>query len=198
MKHCESPVLDGLAKFRKLLWPAFKVVQLFNFVPSFCMEKPGILKLGQMFCDALPFVCNHIVPGVHFNPKVDDILKDLVGLISHYPAGTASKNVMKYAQSISTRQENQFPKFDYGAAGNMRRYGTKTPAMWDVKQMQVYTVLIAGTADMLGNPKDVAYLSSILPNVHTDVHYLTDYDHISFLFPVDPTEMFELIDSHMN
>jgi hypothetical protein len=191
-------VLDGAAKYRNLLWPVFQVTQLLNFVPSFCVEKPGIIKLGQMFCDALPMVCNNIVAGVHFNPKVDDILSDIVRLISHYPAGTASKNIMKYAQSISTRKENQFPKFDYGSAGNLRRYGTEQPAMWDVSQLQVFTVLIAGTADMLGNPTDVAYLSSILPNSHSEVHYLESYDHVSFLFPVDPTEMFGLIDSHMN
>jgi len=157
MKHCESPVLDGLSKIRNLLWPVFQLTQLFNFVPSFCVEKPGIMKIGQWFCDTIPFVCNNIVPGVHFNPKVDDILKDLVGLISHYPAGTASKNVMKYAQSISTRHENQFPKYDYGHAGNLKKYGTKEPGLWDVSTLAINTVLISGTDDMLGNPKDVAY-----------------------------------------
>lgn len=198
MKHCESPVLAGLAQFRHLLWPVFQITQLFNFVPSFCLEKPGFAKLGQMFCDTLPFICDNIVPGVHFNPKVDDILKDLTTLITHYPAGTAAKNVMKYAQSISNRKENRFTKYDYGHEGNMKKYGTKSPGLWDVTKIAIDTVLIAGTNDMLGNPVDVGFLSSIMRDDLTDVHFITDYDHISFLFPVDPTEMFALIDKHLS
>ncbi|KAI5635271.1 alpha/beta-hydrolase lipase region domain-containing protein [Phthorimaea operculella] len=83
-------------------------------------------------------------------------------LFSHFPAGTSSQNIARYAQSFRTPY---FEKFDYGKEKNLELYGSERPPQYNLSAVTVPVVIIYGKNDHLVDPKDVHWLRRQLPNV---------------------------------
>lgn len=70
-------------------------------------------------------------------------------VLSKEPAGTSTKTVIHYAQEIY--QNGNFQQFDYGAAGNIIKYGMKTPPKYNVKAIQTPIHIMYAMNDFLAN-----------------------------------------------
>jgi pimeloyl-ACP methyl ester carboxylesterase len=113
----------------------------------------------------------------------------MVVYTSQMPAGTATKNVIHFAQGI---RQKTFGEFDYGKRKNMEHYNQATPPQYDLSKVQLRTVLVTGGADDLADPQDVETLEHLLPPgvVSTRDHiHIDDYSHMDFVWAQNAHEV---------
>jgi hypothetical protein len=104
--------------------------------------------------------------------------------ISHTPAGTSVMNMAHWAQMV---RQNRFGKYDFGAAGNMKKYNQSTPPSYDLANIKLPVALFTGGNDLLADPMDVEKLESIMgPNSNIVFNQkLDDYEHLDFVWGLD-------------
>lgn len=98
--------------------------------------------------------------------------------VGHNPAGTSVKNMIHYAQAVRT---GNFQMFDYGKAGNMKKYNQISPPKYNISNIQTKTALFSGTADWLTVPVDV---SRVAAEVRPLVEHKTiqGWEHLDFIW----------------
>jgi lysosomal acid lipase/cholesteryl ester hydrolase len=75
-------------------------------------------------------------------------------LAAHFPAGTSTKDFVHFSQYINNAS---FARFDYGKEGNMAKYGSVTPPVFDLATFPpIPTALFHGTQDALVAADDFA------------------------------------------
>ncbi|CAG4926694.1 unnamed protein product [Colias eurytheme] len=85
-----------------------------------------------------------------------------VTIFYYYPAGASSRSFVHYEQVGTSRK---FARFDYGRIGNMAKYKSPEPPVYDLSTVTMPIVLLAGRNDYLSSLDDVEVLRSKLPNV---------------------------------
>jgi hypothetical protein len=88
----------------------------------------------------------------------------------------------------------KFPKFDHGPEENLKRYGMEGVPEWKVEEMRANVVLITGGEDRLANPVDVAELYRKLPEGRKKIYSIKGWDHITSLYPRDPTPLWDILE----
>ena len=91
----------------------------------------------------------------------------------------------------------KFLKFDHGAEENLKRYGVNYAPEWIIEDIITEVVLISCGNDRLANPLDVAALYERLPKDRTKLYTIEDWDHITSLYPRDPTPLFNVLDKEL-
>lgn len=71
-------------------------------------------------------------------------------VLAHIPAGTSTKTVIHYTQEIE--DYGNFQCFDYGKEGNLKEYGTETPPLYNLTNIEVPTYLMYADNDLMVNP----------------------------------------------
>ncbi|EDO32172.1 predicted protein [Nematostella vectensis] len=105
--------------------------------------------------------------------------------VSHFFEGTSFKDIVHFSQMM---YQNRCQKFDYGEAGNMKRYNKTTPPLCHVQDMPTPTVLFYGEKDGLGDPVDAQALKSLVQNlVHSEE--MKEWNHLDFLYGVDASKL---------
>jgi len=159
------------------------------------------LKLGQLLEDAFPycfldgsegereveeFLCK-VTGGVLCHLSIDAIMGlsalddtvDVENVVAFFPAGAPSKDMCHYEQFIDAPF---FRKYDYGTAGNLREYGTKTPPDYNVPNYRVPTAFFIGTNDDLAHVKDVITLQKEMQSsviVFNKTYH--DFSHVTWM-----------------
>jgi len=137
----------------------------------------------------------------HFNSS------DLNVYLSHVPAGTSIFDFGHFAQLWKVARDGQpkFVKYDYGTAGNMRRYGVPKPPEYQLHKIAdgpTKLALYSGSIDTLADPRDVEWLVSSLGAPPLVWRKLDGYGHLDFVWgdtaaqDVYP-EVIELLQSHI-
>mmetsp|Transcript_39567 Transcript_39567/g.35355 ORF Transcript_39567/g.35355 Transcript_39567/m.35355 type:complete len:97 (+) Transcript_39567:837-1127(+) len=75
--------------------------------------------------------------------------------------------------------------YDYGTEGNLKKYGQKTPPIYDLGKITVPVYLYAGYYDELADPTDVERLKSELTGSPKVVYNTYNYGHLTFLWSRD-------------
>ncbi|CAG5038181.1 unnamed protein product [Parnassius apollo] len=101
-------------------------------------------------------------------------------LVGHFHTSVSSRDLYHLAQ-IGFRKT--FAQFDYGSAGNIEKYNSTLPPVYDLNLVTTKIVLYVGLNDFLATVADVAILRSQLPNV---VRYIISprwkcnhFDHVN-------------------
>lgn len=99
--------------------------------------------------------------------------------IDHTPAGTSTKNVIHWAQMVSS---GKFCKYDYGSQ-NQEVYGQPTPPEYDISKVKIPTVIFYSENDWLADPQDVH--DNIIKKIKNDtlkgINNLGSYNHLGRL-----------------
>jgi len=93
------------------------------------------------------------------------------------PFPTSVQNIAHWAQGVRT---DTFQMFDFGHAGNIKKYGQPTPPVYDLNKFpkNLPTALFTGGIDALADPTDVARLRQILNDPIEFVYNRPDYGHL--------------------
>jgi hypothetical protein len=137
------------------------------------------------------------------NHAVVELVSDEVSLVncperlkiylSHYPSGTSKKSLNHFKQIAEAKT---FQAYDYGT-DNEKRYGMKTPKVYNLSNIQGMNFIICGGGmDKLVHIEDIKWLSEQLkPNNNVSFYQFDFMGHLSFLLSNDITWFnFVLID----
>lgn len=98
----------------------------------------------------------------------------------HFPAGTSTKNIVHFAQGVTSRR---FQKYDYGRK-NMQIYGSKQPPEYNLTSItNEHIALMSSYNDWLADPMDVQVLRrklSVKPIMDYTVE-LEKWNHLDFV-----------------
>jgi len=130
-------------------------------LPELCRFDPSACDFGSEFIYG---------KDTYLNASMLDIYTE------YEPFPTSVKNIIHWAQSV---RANTFSKFDYGAQGNIQKYGQPTPPPYKLSDFpaNLPTVLFTGGIDGLADSVDVQRLLSEI-SVKPKVYNRDDYGHL--------------------
>ncbi|XP_077999423.1 gastric triacylglycerol lipase-like [Glandiceps talaboti] len=105
--------------------------------------------------------------------------------VAHTPAGTSLKNIIHWAQMITSYK---FQMYDYGVLGNYFHYGKVLAPEYNVSEMDVPVAVFWGEWDILADPTDVLLLIPKIRNL-VSVTKIERFDHLDFIWAVDADQL---------
>jgi len=180
MAHMDSP-LRFLAKFSGPLQMLFSLIGKHEFLPNSKL----IDMWTRVTCEtSLKFICtNSLFLMAGFDINNLNVTRIPV-YFTHTPAGTSVRNLMHFAQGISS---GIWRHYDFGYIGNRVVYGQWTPPAFDPKKVKLPVHAYWGGRDTLANPVDAAWLLEQLPNVVESV-YDPSKDHLSYVWGLNAAD----------
>ncbi|GFS03857.1 lipase [Elysia marginata] len=147
----------------------------FDFPEPFHHQWMGALcqKWGELICENMVFLLCGFDP-TSFNASRSDVY------LSHVPAGASSFTLMQWVQGVKS---GRFQHFDYGEQENLRKYGQKTPPLYNPRNVKVPVAVFRGGHDSLADTTDVEWLLPQL-NVTHDI-YVPRYQHTDMVYGFD-------------
>lgn len=71
-------------------------------------------------------------------------------ILSNTPAGSSTKQIIHFTQGITS---GDFKQYDFGKKENLKKYGTKEPPVYDLRQVTARVVMYYGANDLLTSEK---------------------------------------------
>lgn len=123
--------------------------------------------------------------------------RNLAVVFGHLISGISSKDLTHFAQLISS---GRFQRFDYGMAGNMKKYGSVIPPEYELSKITSAVVLLCARNDYVSELEDIAILRSKLQNV-VEYYIVRDpyWSHNDYFYATKaPKLVFPKILEHLN
>ncbi|XP_065368739.1 lipase 3 [Calliphora vicina] len=99
------------------------------------------------------------------------------------PAGISRKQFQHFGQLITS---GKFQQFDYKSKSeNYRRYKSKTPPEYNLRNVRVPLQLFYGNRDLLMAKQDVFRLATKLKNTHYSLNEIRGFNHIDLLYSTE-------------
>lgn len=150
----------------------------------------------QIVCKNLVFLItgytsdqlNTVCFDMHFSMKTEFytfffLQQTLLPLILGYPAGASVDQLIHFGQEV---RSGHFRQFDHGYIENMIRYKQFSPPDYNLSNINTPIAVYYAQDDWLADPKDIAKLSKLLPNViHNYLVPHEKFNHIDFLYAID-------------
>uniref|UniRef100_A0A670ZJF2 Lipase n=1 Tax=Pseudonaja textilis TaxID=8673 RepID=A0A670ZJF2_PSETE len=179
----------GLVKLADVPELLLKVREIFG-TKQFFPQNTLIKWLATHVCDRvlLDYLCGNVFFLMcGFNEK--NLNMSRIDVYStHCPAGTSVQNMLHW---IQVKKCGEVRAYDWGSRKeNMAHYKQPTPPSYNLKGMLVPTAIWSGGHDWLADPKDVAMLMTMIPNLiyHEEI---PDWEHLDFIWGLDaPQRMF--------
>jgi len=108
-------------------------------------------------------------------------------IMGHTPAGASTMQFLHFAQEVNS---GKFRQYDYGRKENKKRYGSKTPPNYELKNVKAPVYLHYSKNDWLSNQKDVNKLYEGLANCQGK--FLSPdnkFNHVDYLYGIDAPEL---------
>jgi pimeloyl-ACP methyl ester carboxylesterase len=140
----------------------------------------ALLKLIPDVCFLYPPICNNILTSM-MGPSIELNQSRLEYYFNYEPNPTSVLNMIHWSQGAAN---DKFQRYDWGEAGNMKRYGQSTPPPYLLSNMpaNLPVALFTGGNDYLADPLDVARLIEELNPPAVFSHYEPTYSHVDFLW----------------
>ena len=99
---------------------------------------------------------------------------------------------MHYAQLIS---EDNFYAYDYGAPGNLQKYGQLTAPLFDLQNIKsVPTALFVGLQDKFATPENSQWVKQQIESSNVFYKELSNTAHSSFLIGKNMDYLYDVLD----
>eukprot|EP00696_Hemimastix_kukwesjijk_P004375 gnl/Hemi2/15393_TR5180_c0_g1_i1.p1 gnl/Hemi2/15393_TR5180_c0_g1~~gnl/Hemi2/15393_TR5180_c0_g1_i1.p1 ORF type:complete len:464 (-),score=147.04 gnl/Hemi2/15393_TR5180_c0_g1_i1:184-1575(-) len=175
IKAIGNPFLRGAAKLfvDRLFW--IVGVRRKFMVPPLGLGRSFL----TFFCGLCPGVVNRVINSICGSSDGRILPSESAEWGAHEPGGTSVLNMSKWAQSIRT---GIFQQYDWGESGNVLRYGTPHPAVYNLANVSTdlpKQFFIGGT-DELVQPDDYNWMLEQLKGF--EVHHLPGYNHTDYLW----------------
>ncbi|KAI9553842.1 hypothetical protein GHT06_019111 [Daphnia sinensis] len=122
------------------------------------------------------------------NPDNFD-LNLLPSVNAHLFQGTSIRVIAQFAQHYNTGKEI-FQQYDFGKKGNLERYGTPEPSVYDMSKVTAPVYLYYGLNDLISTREDSEWAASQLGNVK-GLFQVDDelFNHWDFLWSINVNEL---------
>ncbi|XP_028585517.2 gastric triacylglycerol lipase-like isoform X1 [Podarcis muralis] len=100
------------------------------------------------------------------------------------PSGTSVQNIIHWKQSILA---GKLQAYDYGLFDNLARYGKVEPPEYNIRNMNVTTIVWSSGKDWLSGPEDV---NMLIPKIKNLLYheYIPEWNHLDFVFGLDAAD----------
>jgi pimeloyl-ACP methyl ester carboxylesterase len=147
---------------------------VYEFLPYGNIEfvAPTMCQVGPTLCDKfLATICG---PTTNINETRIQVY------VSETPAGTSTTNMDHWSQGVL---KDTFQKYDLGVTGNMKKYGTAEPPLYDLSKFALPVALFSGGNDYLADVADVTRLIDELPADKIVFNQFDeDYAHLDYVW----------------
>lgn len=182
MSEVRSPIVRLLSPGTSILHGVTKSLGLYEFLPdnklfgALRLLTCGMGPLATILCSNIIF----IIAGFDFAQLN---VTNLPVIYGHLPSGASIKQFAHYGQGLLSED---FRKFDYGSAENLKRYGVTVAPRYALDRIVAPVSLFYSDADWLAHPSDVNRLRKRLSNV-VDMYKIPykQFNHVDFLFAKD-------------
>ncbi|XP_063535915.1 lipase 1-like [Cydia strobilella] len=174
--HTKSPLFRALTTFARDYQNVLQKIGVFELMWKGILSP--IVWLSQYKPEILSYIICYIDAPNHESMSLETVKLAL----THFPAGTSTKNLARFGQSMNV---DSYCKFDYGPEKNIKMYGGDPPE-FNLSAVNVPTYIIQGKNDWIVDPIDVEWLVSKLPNVKEFV-YMEDplWNHLNMVVHKD-------------
>ena len=128
-----------------------------------------------------------------YNPKYDNE-KMMPIYMQHSPSGTSLQTLLHYKQSLLYKDKHKpiFQKFDWGEKENLKRYGQRTPPLYDLSLINIPVRGFVGVDDQLGDTVDNSYLAANLQQLNKNYKAYTynNCGHMTFMWAINASNIF--------
>lgn len=143
---------------------------------AFCSSSSTAAKLCQHFL--------FLILGdsqAYYQSTVDSV-------IGHYPAGGSARTMIQLLQNYNSGENLRH--FDYGVEGNINRYGSSNPPLYNLSSVTVPVYIMWAENDPFAPPKDTAWLASSLGNLQESIRIADpSFSHGDFIWSREVTEL---------
>lgn len=150
-------------------------------------------------CNKLfPKECTKLINALVGDADENNILGRINILLAYFPSGDSVRSYEHYGQLIYKTDKNGdavFQAFDYGSEEeNMKHYNQKTPTVWNFRDWDIDTALIAMEDDNLGTAGNIANLIKQIDPKYYTYSTIPKYAHITPIIPKKPEIEFGLLE----
>jgi len=142
----------------------------------------------RMFCTTTHFICDYLLSKICDKDPSKIDTKEMETYLQHNPSRSNVKSLEHFAQLIANFN-GALRKFDYGAAENMKRYGSFEPPAYDLGKIAVKVYLYYGDNDLLMTLKSVDLLTQVLKA--SKRNFYPGWGHLSFFLGKDREVFFQ-------
>ncbi|XP_034994244.1 lysosomal acid lipase/cholesteryl ester hydrolase-like [Zootoca vivipara] len=100
------------------------------------------------------------------------------------PSGTSVQNMIHWKQSVLS---GKLQAYDYGLFDNLARYNKVQPPEYNIRDMNVTTIVWSGGNDWLSGPEDVDVL---IPKIKNLLYHksIPEWNHLDFVYGLDAAD----------
>ncbi|RWS04580.1 gastric triacylglycerol lipase-like protein, partial [Dinothrombium tinctorium] len=162
----------------------FLVDYLYHRGDAFFPYKCALNYIGEKGCKFWPFreFCSFLLFLFCGFDQEQLNQKRISTYFAHTPAGTSSWNIAHYGQILGSKK---FQKFDYGCTKNFEKYGTSTPPVYDLKNVDANNIAILHSQnDWMSDPEDLNFLRQEVKGKFLLDHQVTfsKWNHIDYIW----------------
>ncbi|XP_062141905.1 lipase 1-like [Drosophila sulfurigaster albostrigata] len=184
-ENLRSPIIRLIKPYAKILIKLARIFGIYEFPPN---RKAWRRMFYKLCTSTLRNTCKQVLMKVMGldGPQFNDTLTPLI--FSHFFYSASLKALEHYQQLLNS---DGFYKFNYSKrSDNIKKYGTKYPPEYNVKNINCKVALYYGKNDRLSSYKDVQNLRKKLPNVvHDELLAYSKFSHLDFLVAIDAKKL---------
>ncbi|XP_047004161.1 lipase 3-like [Schistocerca americana] len=186
MDNMASPLFQILAQFVEILSVLTQLIGLNEFNPN----NEFMQLVTELMCSDGAFtqdICSNLMFMIGGFNEAEMNKTMLPVILSHTPGGASSKQFIHYGQEIKS---GHFRQYDFGAFGNLQKYGSFWPPDYDLSKITAKVVLLYSSNDWLAAVKDVNRLYEKLPNcIFKFLVEQETFNHLDFLWAIHAKEL---------
>lgn len=173
--------------------PIVKVFSPANSIFGYFLSNFNVMTSSSDFFYKLPSIictisCDNFLYGIFgSDSKINRTILPVI--LGHMPTGTSTLQFVHYGQLV---QSGGFHRFDFGPEGNIQKYGSVLPPVYNLSNIEVPIVIFYSENESFSDVKDVEILSNKLPTVYESVN-VSDFNHLDYLYSIESIVVYRKI-----
>ena len=170
-----------------------KLTKLADFLGIYALDHVNaaqnklVYNLIDLFCVKTTFVCKLFL-SLTTEKQPDSVdLEQMPFFLSFNPSGASIKSFKHFMQLMYTKTP-RFQKFDYGEQGNLEKYGSESPPVYDISQIQTKVALFYGQGDNLCTLENIGFINNLKKDCVN--FYMDLWGHVDYTWGKDKSTFF--------
>ncbi|GLH01895.1 Lipase 3, partial [Gryllus bimaculatus] len=183
MNHMESPIIRNIAWTNRGDEWLLNALGIYEFLPNNEIIDAATRKACQ---DNAPTqeVCSNVMFLIAGWDSQQLNKTQLPVILSHFPGGASTKQILHYAQEVVS---GQFRQWDYGVISNTYFYGSSKPPNYNLTRVTAPVAIFYSDNDWLSNIIDVKRLQALLTRSVVRMIKVpwNKFNHLDYMWAID-------------